>query len=40
MLVGDPIDTVLNLMTFVFIGAMIWLLWRDLPDREDQSEAD
>lgn len=40
MLIGDPIDTVLNLTTFVFIGAMFWLLWRDLPDREDQSEAE
>lgn len=40
MLIGDPIDTVLNLFTFVFVGAMIWLLRRDLPERKDQSEAD
>lgn len=29
MLIGDPLDTALNLSTFVFIGAMIWLLVRD-----------
>lgn len=40
MLIGDPVDTVLNVMTFVFIGAMVWLLTRDLPDRQDQSEVD
>ena len=35
MLIGDAIDTVLNLMTFAFIGACIWLLMRKLPDRKD-----
>lgn len=28
MLIGEAIDTVLNLSTFAFIGAMIWLLVR------------
>lgn len=28
MLIGEAIDTVLNLSTFAFIGAMIWLLIR------------
>ena len=33
MLTGDLIDTVLNLGTFAFIGAMVWLMMRALPDR-------
>lgn len=28
MLIGEAIDTLLNLSTFAFIGAMIWLLIR------------
>lgn len=28
MLIGDVVDTLLNLSTFAFIGAMIWLLLR------------
>lgn len=28
MLIGETIDTVLNLSTFAFIGAMVWLLIR------------
>ncbi|SHI82269.1 hypothetical protein SAMN05444000_103153 [Shimia gijangensis] len=28
MLIGDPIDTVMNLTIFAFIGAMIWILVR------------
>ncbi len=28
MLIGDPVDTFLNLGTFAFIGAMIWILMR------------
>lgn len=28
MLVGEAIDTVLNLTTFAFVGAMVWLLIR------------
>lgn len=28
MLTGEAIDTLLNLSTFAFIGAMIWLLIR------------
>lgn len=33
MLTGDLIDTFLNLGTFAFIGAMVWLLMRGLPER-------
>ncbi|MBG6154029.1 hypothetical protein IWQ55_002711 [Labrenzia sp. EL_208] len=32
MLIGDPVDTLLNLGTFAFIGAMIWILMRKTPD--------
>jgi len=28
MLIGETIDTVLNLSTFAFIGAMVWLMVR------------
>jgi len=28
MLIGDPIDTILNITTFAFIGSMIWILLR------------
>jgi hypothetical protein len=38
MLVGDAVDTVLNLGTFVFLGAMGWLLWRKLPERDDRPD--
>ena len=40
MLVGSLIDTALNLMTFAFIGACVWLLLRDLPDRGSKSKTD
>ncbi len=30
MLVGDLVDTLLNLITFAFVAAMIWLLTRPL----------
>ena len=33
MLTGDLVDTLLNLITFAFIGAMIWLLLRKPPKR-------
>lgn len=33
MLIGDLTDTLLNVSTFVFIAAMIWLLGRPLPPR-------
>ena len=29
MLIGDLTDTLMNLTTFAFIGAMIWLLIRE-----------
>lgn len=28
MLIGDPTDTMMNLTTFAFIGAMVWILMR------------
>lgn len=31
MLVGDLLDTVLNLSVFAFIGVAVWMLIRDLP---------
>jgi hypothetical protein len=31
MLTGDVIDTLLNLGTFAFIGAIVWLMTRKLP---------
>ena len=40
MLVGSLIDTAMNLMTFAFIGACVWLLLRDLPHRSDKSNSD
>jgi|GEM_PF-3261891 len=36
MLTGDVIDTVMNLVTFAFLGAMGWLLARKLPARDDR----
>lgn len=36
MLVGSLIDTILNVTTFAFIGACVWLYMRDLPDRNDK----
>lgn len=35
MLVGSLIDTLLNVTTFAFIGACVWLYLRELPDRKD-----
>lgn len=37
MLIGDPLDTLMNLVAFAFLGAMGWLLWRDLPTRPESS---
>lgn len=31
MLTGELIDTILNLSTFAFVGAMVWLLLRKGP---------
>ena len=28
MLIGEAVDTLLNLSTFAFIGSMVWLLMR------------
>lgn len=28
MLIGEAVDTMLNLSTFAFIGALVWLLLR------------
>jgi hypothetical protein len=38
MLVGDTLDTVLNIGTFAFIGAIVWLMVRKLP--EDRGDKD
>lgn len=38
MLVGYPLDTILNLWTFAFIGAMLWILSRELPPRGNSDE--
>ena len=35
MLIGDPVDTLLNLGAFAFIGAMIWLVMRKEPDKPE-----
>ncbi len=35
MLIGDALDTLLNLGTFAFIGAMIWLVMRKDPKSGD-----
>ncbi|WP_286175707.1 hypothetical protein [Labrenzia sp. CE80] len=37
MIVGDLLDTVLNLGTFAFIGFLAWLMMRDLPDRDAEN---
>jgi len=34
MLSGDLVDTLLNLASFAFIGVLVWLLVRPLPDRD------
>lgn len=31
MLIGDPLDTLLNISVFAFMGVVIWLLARQLP---------
>ena len=31
MLIGDALDTVLNLTVFAFVGFVIWLSIRELP---------
>ena len=40
MLIGDPVDTVMNVVAFLFIGAMVWLCVRPLapPDREEPGD--
>jgi uncharacterized membrane protein len=38
MLIGDPLDTLMNLVAFAFLGALGWLLWRDLPERPDSPD--
>jgi hypothetical protein len=34
MLTGDPLSTVLNMMTFAFIGFAIWIVLRKRPPGE------
>ncbi len=31
MLIGDPVDTLMNLGTFAFIGCLAWILMRKTP---------
>lgn len=31
MLIGDPVDTLMNLGTFAFIGFLAWILMRKIP---------
>lgn len=38
MLIGDLIDTVLNLATFAFIGAMVWIYARAPKNPSNDSE--
>ncbi len=32
MLIGDPVDTLMNLGTFAFIGFLAWVLMRKTPE--------
>ncbi len=32
------VDTVLNVMVFVFIGVLIWLYLKDVPDSADANK--
>lgn len=34
MLLGDPIDTLMNLGTFAFIGFVLWILFRKKPPQK------
>lgn len=38
MLIGDLINTAMNLVAFAFIGAMIWLFVRPLAPKDDHSK--
>ncbi len=40
MLSGDLADTIMNIVTFAFIGVLIWLLVRNLPDRDEAARVD
>jgi len=37
MLIGDLTDTLMNIVTFAFLGVMVWLLVRPPPDRNGPS---
>mgnify|MGYP001814523842 CR=1 FL=1 len=37
MLTGDVVDTVLNLGTIAFLGAVVWLVIRKTPNDQDRS---
>ncbi|MDX1401879.1 MAG: hypothetical protein R3245_08155 [Kiloniellales bacterium] len=39
MLIGDLQDTLMNMVTFAFIGAVVWLLRRPLPSRNESSRS-
>lgn len=38
MLIGDPLDTLMNLTAFAFIAAMVWLMVRPLAPPEPPEE--
>jgi len=35
MLIGDPVDTLMNIGTFAFIGFVAWILMRKEPGNPD-----
>jgi len=37
MLLGDPLDTFMNLGTFAFIGFVFWVLFRAGPGEKNKS---
>ena len=40
MLIGDIPDTLNNIVTFTFIGVLIWVAMRKLPPRDDKPDRD
>jgi len=40
MLLGDLVDTVMNLSVFAFLGAMAWILMRSPANKGDKSKTD
>lgn len=40
MLVGEVVDTFMNLTVFAFLGAMAWILMRKPAGKDDKSGTD